>query len=191
MKSLFGSALLLSAIPLAGCASDRHALVLDPVGPPASLPQTAGPKGWLVVFSAHDPHAHFNSLPYTVFYTDYKIFSSDGRLLQSVQNNPNPSVPGPTRVALPAGDYRVVARANGYGMVTVPVVIAAHQTTTVHLEGGDAGSRDATLAHADQVRLPDGEIVGWRAAPKNDSSPAPLVAGSKDQKPPIPAGLHQ
>ena len=84
MKTLLASTLLVAIIPLAGCASDKHALVLDSVGPSPSPPEAASLNGWLVVFSACDPQAHFNSLPYAVFYTDYKILSKDGRLLEKV-----------------------------------------------------------------------------------------------------------
>ena len=54
----------------------------------------------------------------------------------------------------------MVARANGYGTVTVAVVVAANRVTTVHLEGG---SSDETADNQnDTVRLPDGNMVGWR-----------------------------
>jgi len=64
---------------------------------------------------------------------------------------------------LPAGTYRVVARANGYGIVTVPVVIEKNQVTTVHLEGGGSWENEVARSQSDAVRLPDGRIVGWRA----------------------------
>lgn len=133
MKLLCASALLLAVVAIAGCASAGHEVVLAPVGPAPAQAAASGSQGSLVVFSACDPTAHFNSLPYTRFYTDYRIFSKDGTLLQAVRNNPSPSVPGPAKVGLPPGEYRVVARANGYGEVTVPVIIAAGQVTTVHL----------------------------------------------------------
>ena len=61
---------------------------------------------------------------------------------------------------LAPGKYRVVAHANGYGTVTVPVVIDATHVTTVHLNGG---SSDETADNQnDTVRLPDGNVVGWR-----------------------------
>jgi hypothetical protein len=163
MKALFVASLLSATALVAGCASQKPALVLDPVGPPAMSPTPGTARGWLVVFSALDPHAHFSSLPYDVFYTDYTILSQDGKLLQKVPNNPNSSLPGPTKVELAAGTYRVMARANGYGTVTVPVVVAAHQTTTLHLEGAGGWRNRAALAQTNPVRLPDGRIVGWRA----------------------------
>jgi hypothetical protein len=164
---LISSALLMAAALLAGCAFAGNQVVLAPVGPPPFESKAAGLNGSLVVFSAFDPNAHFNSLPYRMFYTDYRIFSEDGRLLPKVENDNGTSLEGPKTVTLPAGSYRVVARASGYGTVTVPVIIAADRTTTVHLEGGGAWQNEAAMAHANAVRLPDGRIAGWRAEPES------------------------
>jgi hypothetical protein len=60
------------------------------------------------------------------------------------RNDNGTSWEGPAEVQLPPGKYRVVARANGYGTVTVPVTVAAKQTTTVHLEGGTPIEREKT-----------------------------------------------
>jgi hypothetical protein len=116
-----------------------------------------------VVFSAFDPQARFNGYPYRRYYTSYKIFSPDGQLLQTVQNDNGTLAEGPREVALPPGTYRVIARANGRGFVTVPVVIVPDRVTTVHLEGAAAWSEKSPLARSNPVRLPDGEIVGWRS----------------------------
>ncbi|MCX6923340.1 MAG: hypothetical protein NT154_09055, partial [Verrucomicrobia bacterium] len=69
------------------------------------------------------------------------------------------------------GAYRVAARANGYGEVIVPVVIRDNQVTRVHLEGSPAWPNGWELANSNPVRLPGGEIAGWRA--KTDSSSKP------------------
>lgn len=63
-----------------GCVSQQHRLGLDPIGPPNPQSAEAGSNGTLVVFSAFDPHADFNNLPYVRHYTDYKITSADGTL---------------------------------------------------------------------------------------------------------------
>ena len=60
--------------------------------------------------------------------------------------------------------YRVVAQANGYGRVTIPVVIEAHQTTVLHLEGGGSWPSEAEFNQTNAVRLPDGQIIGWKSA---------------------------
>ena len=65
-------------------------------------------------------------------------------------------------MTLPAGQYRITARANGYGYVTVPVVIAANRNTIVHLETDSPNS--AAFNQTNAVRLPGGEIVGWKTA---------------------------
>jgi hypothetical protein len=90
------------------------------VGPPVSH-STAGSASALVVFSAYDQGAHFNDLPYRRVHSDYRILTTDGKLLQNVHNDNGRSAGGPKEVLLPAGQYQVVARANGYGAVTVPV----------------------------------------------------------------------
>ena len=167
-------ALLLAVLPLTGCAS--NALVLAPVGPPV-FHSRAGAASSLVVFSAYDQGAHFNDLPYRRVHSDYRILTTDGKLLQNVHNDNSTAVGGPKEVLLPAGRFQVVARANGYGAVTVPVVIGTNQTTTVHLEGGNPWGSKAPSEQANPVRLPDGEIVGWRADARRVSqtaSPAPV-----------------
>jgi hypothetical protein len=125
----------------------------------------------LVVFSAYDQDAHFNDLPYRRVHSDYSILTTDGKLLQTVHNDNGTSAGGPKEVLLPAGRYQVVARANGYGAVTVPIVIGTHQTTTVHLEGGNPCGNMAPSGQANPVRLPDGEIAGWRASSDGLSEP--------------------
>ena len=91
--------------------------------------------------------------------------------MQTVRNANAASLEGPKRVQLPVGTYCVIARANGYGVVIVPVIIRADQVTTVHLEGGPSWQNLSQLSQSNPVRLPDGEIAGWRASP--DSPPKP------------------
>ena len=137
--------------------------------------QGIGTNGSLVVFSAFDPTPHFSALPYRIYYTDYKLVSENGTLLQSVHNDNGTALEGPKTVSLPPGKYRVLARANGYGRVTVPVVIEARRTTTVHLESGMAGKIGPSAGPQGLVRFPDGRIVGLDAgyaATHTTSSPA-------------------
>ena len=171
MKLLFPANILLGAALLAGCISQQRGLVLEPIGPPNVQLARPGSNGTLVVFSAFDPHADFNDLPYLRHYTDYKITSADGTLQQTVHNNKGLSVEGPKSLELPVGSYRVVAHANGYGLVTVPVLIQANQVTTVHLEGGASWPNNAALLGSNPVRLPDGEIAGWRANTGDPTKP--------------------
>jgi hypothetical protein len=166
MKSALLFCIIAIGALLSGCVSERDRLVLDPVGPHA--PQTSSvssPNGTLVVYSAYDVGANVNARdPYRPVHSDYKIFSLDGNLLRAVQNDSGTILQEPVPVELLAGKYRVVANANGYGQVTIPVFIKAQQTTVLHLEGGDSWSNQAKFNQTDGVRLPDGQVVGWRIA---------------------------
>ena len=164
MKTYCTVALLTAATLWSGCASAQHGLTLDPVGPPSVQSTVPNDNGTLVVFSAYDVTAPgTGDYEHRHHYSDYKILSPDGKLLQNVHNDSNSVLREAARVKLPAGTYRVVAHANGYGMVTVPVVIEKNQVTTVHLEGGGSWENDVADNQANVVRLPDGRIVGWRA----------------------------
>jgi hypothetical protein len=176
MKPIIPASLLVTAALVAGCVSPQHRLVLDPIGPPDSPLAAAGSNGTLVVFSAFDSHADFNDLPYLRHYTDYKITDPGGKLAQTVRNDDHNWLEGPKRVQLPVGAYRVIARANGYGVVTVPVIIRAGQVTTVHLEGSPWWQNRTQMSQSNPVLLPGGEIAGWRADPQRagqTASPAP------------------
>ena len=121
-------------------------------------------NGTLVVYSAYKRNADFNSRdPYRQEYSDYKILTADGKLFRNVHNNSGTIFEDALTVELAPGDYRVVARSNGFGYVTVPVVIEAKQNTVLRLDGSpwpDGSTSDP----ANAVRLPDGHIIGWKAA---------------------------
>ena len=164
--------LLAASALLPGCASSPRGLVLDPVGPPLTRPAAAGSQGTLVVFSAFAVHGPGPSEPdYHRHYSDYRIFSAGGQFLQNVPNDAGPTGEDPAGVKLPAGTYRVVARANGYGLVTVPVVIATDQVTTVHLEGSATWPNQTAFTSDNTVHLPDGQVAGWRAGAGSTARP--------------------
>ena len=171
MKLLFVTAVATGATFLCGCSSIRSGLVLDPVGPPPLASPGAGPTGTLMVYSAYEQGAEFNSPYYRRQHSDYQIFSADGKLLQAVHNDSGTLLITPKRIELPVGTYRIVAQANSYGRVTVPVVIGAQQVTPVHLEGNPHWPNRPELAKSNPVRLPDGEIAGWRATTDTSSTP--------------------
>jgi hypothetical protein len=157
------AAALAALVLLPACSFAGSGLVLDPVGPSAGPAAAATDAGTLVVYSAYSVNAPSLGDPsYRQRYSNYKILSPNGQLLRAVANDAGLTVAAPVAVALPPGSYRVVARANGYGFVQVPVVVAAGRATTVHLEGGSSAE---SVAAADAVRLPDGRIIGWRAQP--------------------------
>jgi len=165
MKSALLFNILAIGTLLSGCAGEKDRLVLDPVGP--RFPRiSAGnlQNGTLVVYSAYDVGASWTARdPRRPVFSDYKIFAPDGNLLRAVHNNSGTILQDAVPVELPAGKYRVVANANGYGRVTIPVVIESRQTTVLHLEGGGSWSNEAQFNQTNAVRLPDGLIVGWRA----------------------------
>jgi hypothetical protein len=154
--------LVLAGILFAGCASFNSGLVLNTAGPePGQTASTNSGPGTLTVFSAYKVNADFNSIdPNRREYSDYRILDSDRKVVKWVHNVANNMLEGPVAIRLPAGKYFVVTRSNGYGIVTIPVIIAAHQDTILHLNGTDD---DSAPNEANAVRLPDGEIVGWSA----------------------------
>jgi hypothetical protein len=125
-------------------------------------PDGSKSEGTLVVYSALDQSPHFNTSDYHACYSDYEVLSEDGRVVKKVTNDAGTIVEGPAEVKLTPGNYRVRARANKYGVVTVPVLVEPHVVTTVHLDGGGARSGSDEIAHRNAVTLPKGEIVGWR-----------------------------
>src|SRR5262249_55331537 len=121
--------------------------------------------GYLIVFSSMNSAPAVSSALYRDKYSRYSVFSADGKqLVKEVANDRGGSLGSPERIELEPGRYRVVANANGYGQVTAPVLIEAQQTTTVHLEGSFWWPQRSGIHDSDPVRLPSGQIAGWRAS---------------------------
>jgi hypothetical protein len=144
---------------LASCASTSKLTELDTVGPaPLRMSGAAAPsEGSLKVYSLR---GSYNAEG--VYYhphTAYTIYSSDNTRLKEVRNARFPHDEEPVAVGLPAGNYVVVALADGYLRVRVPVVIESGQLTTLHL---DSSSRASADEGSEWVRLPNGQAVGWR-----------------------------
>jgi len=168
MKNYFSLLVIVAWVFLPVCATLKGGgLVLDTVGPPLPQPTAAiATNGTLLVYSAYEAGPAFNARdPNRPEYSDYKIFTAAGRLLQRVRNNSESIRQDAVPVALPPGKYNVVALANGLGDVTVPVMIAARQSTVLHLEGGGFWPDELASSQTDAVRLPDGRIIGWKAMP--------------------------
>jgi hypothetical protein len=168
MKTFFTLIAIAVGALLSGCATGKNGLALDTVGPPPFQPVETSSTlsdGTLVVYSAYKRNADFNNPdPYHWEHSDFGIFSTDGKLLQKVHNISNNALRDVVPVALPPGRYNVVARANGYGYVTVPVMIVAQQNTILHLEGGGFWPDESAFNQTNAVRLPDGQIIGWKVA---------------------------
>ena len=150
------------AAAICGCASNEKPIVLAPVGPRPARAESGKPTGALMVFTALVQTGHLTDMPYHRYHSDYDVVSADGKFSTRIHNDTGSVVEGPVTVNLPPGRYQVKARANGYGTVTVPVVIASGQVTTIHLDS-DARGAETPSQTADAVRLPDGQIVGWQA----------------------------
>ena len=165
MKTLLMVLFLTAGALMSGCATASRTPVLDPVGPATTSSLPAGATdGTLVVYSAYEVNADFNARdPDRPEYSDYKIFSPEGKLWRRIHNNSGTMRQDPVPVTLPPGKYLVQARANGYGLVKIPVVIVGQKTTLLHLEGGAAADTFGANA-TNGVCLPDGRIIGWKAA---------------------------
>lgn len=171
MRTLFALSAIIAGAALSGCATDKSNMALDTVGP---IPTRAAPadstSGILVVYSAYKVNADFNMEdPYRPEYSDYKIYNADGKLLRRVHNNSGTILQEPASVNLPAGNYRIIARVNGYGFLTIPVMIETRRTTVLHLEGGNAWPDKSAFNQTNAVQLPDGRIVGWKASSASNS----------------------
>jgi hypothetical protein len=172
--NLSGRRLLLAGLAwasLLGCASAPITLT-EAVGPlppalaagsfisgqPAADGRAAGAGVLLVSTPVRTATAEQSEYP---VHTSYSIFDGGGRLVQRVENHTGPFGAEPRAVSLAAGQYRVQARTLEGARVMLPVVIAPEATTVVDLDGSALQQMPSSLAQ--QVRLPDGHVVGWRA----------------------------
>jgi hypothetical protein len=150
------------AVLLAGCVSKpRNTLTLDPVGPltGAAVGAFTRPTGYLEVYTATEPYDDGGFVYYRQ--TPYSVYDDKGRRVKSVVNRVGMTDQRPMTVPLPAGEYRVYAQAEGFGIVEVPVVIVGTRLTEVHLERG--GIKDPSqIPENARVQLPDGRTVGRR-----------------------------
>ncbi len=159
LAPVFGFVLLLPWL-LTGCATTPPLVLAEPLGPaPLPAAATTGPRGALMVYSAWDPFPGGD--PDYQYREDYVLhWPGDARVVR-VRNHAGTFDPGPVTVNLPPGVYQIKARAARHGKVTATVVIEAGRVTSVWLDG--TLPKDEAAAPADQVRLPGGQVVGWRA----------------------------
>jgi hypothetical protein len=83
-------------------------------------------------------------------------------VIERVANQAGSFNANPATVRLSPGEYHVKALVARGGFVIVPVVIEAGKKTVVYLDGEALPQNPS--ANDDFVRLPDGHVVGWRAA---------------------------
>lgn len=141
---------------LTGCLTTAPLVLEQPVGPgPASLGSGSG-QGDLVVYSALEVNMADADHP---THASYTILTADEQPLKKVDNRTGSFYEDPVVVALPAGKYRIKARATNAGWVDLPVVIEASRTTVVDLDGATLPQHPRR--NDDQwVRLPDGQVIG-------------------------------
>jgi len=89
-------------------------------------------QGSLEVYSATDEFKDGDARYFP--HSSYAIYTTDGKLLKSVGNHISRTDEIPEIVALPVGSYTVVARAEKYGYVRVPVAIKEGQRTILDLD---------------------------------------------------------
>jgi hypothetical protein len=159
---LSNSLLILATAVCSGCATlepYEPALVLEAVGPSTWSKPLSDESGTLIVVSAlvaQDPID-----PSMKWRSEYQIYLADGEFLGKVPNRDRNDVRLPTPTQLPAGEYRIRARAENYGFVTLPVIIAPGRVTVVDLTDEVSWPDRTALLKTNPVRLPGGEIVGW------------------------------
>ena len=101
MKNKSRLCMMAAGILLMGCAAGNSEIVLDPVGPPTAQATRVNPNlGTLTVYSAFEVNADFNSRdPDRQEYSDYRIYSLDGKLLQRVHNDTGSNFGSPAGVS--------------------------------------------------------------------------------------------
>jgi hypothetical protein len=122
----------LALVSLAGCAA-APAVIHEPVRPQRPALVRRRTDGDLVVYSA--PRVSGYAQGEYPAYTNYTIYTQDGKLLSRIDNSTGSFKGYPARVTLQPGEYRVKALEAGAGYAIVPVVIEAGETTVVSLDG--------------------------------------------------------
>jgi hypothetical protein len=142
---------------LSGCATApaQEVSAVGPAGPVTDHTAT----GKLIVYSATIVETAEQSR--YALHSDYELYDEKGTPLRNVENHAGLFAADPVTLTLAAGQYRVKALATSAGHVVVPVVVAPGRTTTVYLD--DTPVPVDLRNSGNEVRLPDGHVVGWRA----------------------------
>ncbi len=162
MSNRLAAWLVVGILPMvASCAASRDSVVIGPVGPQPSIADDLAPKGYLKVYTATEDHddGHVHYFPHT----SYTIYSEDGKtVVKKVANAISIHDEDPSLVQVPAAKYVVLAKAENCGMVRIAFIITPGQLTKIDLQY-DWKHRTPSGTAADWVRLPNGQVVGWRA----------------------------
>jgi hypothetical protein len=104
------------------------------------------PQGSLMVYSATDEFDDGGVLYYS--HSSYAIYTTNGKLVKSVENRISRSDEIPEIVTLPVGSYLVEARSKKDGYVRSRVVIKAGHRATVDLDPRQGNSLATKLSSA-------------------------------------------
>src|SRR5262245_57274221 len=130
MKQLNRWLLMGSLTLLPACSFHASPVATLPaVGPVPHVAANSSKNGYLVVYSAWELFDFQNSR--FDRHSDFNLLSTDGKLIQKVQNYNDRYDENPVRVQLVPGSYKVSARSARSGRVTVPVIIQEGETTCV------------------------------------------------------------
>jgi hypothetical protein len=162
--------LLVCLLSLTSCALNRQTTLTTPVGPPPSAAVSRAQKGELAVYSALDYGTPTDAEYSRRYHSGYKLLTADGTPLKYIYNRLSTFSEDPERVTLPPGLYKITARASAFGSVTLPVLIEAGKTTSVHLDGSELSGWSRGTGSS-FVSLPDGLVIGWRAKEDNKLLP--------------------
>lgn len=132
MNTLAPLSCTLALVSLAGCAT-APTVIHDPVRPQRPPLVRRRTDGDLVVYSA--PRVSGYAQAEYPAYTNYSIYTQDGKLLSRIDNSTGSFNGYPARVTLRPGEYRVKALQAGGRYAIVPVIIEAGETTVVSLDG--------------------------------------------------------
>ena len=170
MKSIGFVAAVVIGGWLGGCIQAPTTAVLERVDVTPAGAAAVVAKGKLIVFSAYEtglpsPAEIDSDLKH---FSDYEVRGDGGQLVAKVKNRSGARGEGPATLELPPGAYQLSAEADGYGRITIPVVISGEQATIVHLEGGAALPGQSDFAETYLVRLPGGRTLGWCATTWTD-----------------------
>lgn len=151
----------------ASCAAPSDAL-FGPVGPEPLMVGESTLTGYLKVHTATEVHPDGDTFYFP--HTSYSVYSGDGKtVVKKVANAISIHDEDPSLVQLSAGKYIVVAKAEHCGMVKIRVIIEPGQLTTLDLQ--DGWKQHTSYGRApDPVRLPNGQVVGWRATVTTDQN---------------------
>lgn len=160
MKTLKTSLFLIVLGAFSGCTTRAPIVVNQAVGPARSHASWRKGEGVLVVYSALEVGNPLDSEHPA--HTSYAIYNQDGKILRRVDNRAGSFYQDPAPVSLPAGTYKVEARATNKGLVVVAVVIQDNRTTIVDLDSSIL-PQSKSQPGDEWVRLPGGQVIGAKA----------------------------